>query len=221
MIQYIIIILNLFLLETMLSIDNVAVLAIMVKDLPAKQQTKALRWGIAGAFLFRFICLFIASWLIHFQYLKILGGIYLLFLVAKQYVKEEQEEIHPGRRIVSLLHAIIMVEFLDLAFSIDNILACSALTSNFYLIMIGVGMGIIGIRFMAGYFVKLIYKFPKLEEAAYIVIAILGIRLIVEGILKVRNNNLIIPEYINFGFSILCIIIFLVPLLTTATKEEL
>ena len=75
-----IIVLNLILIESLLSVDNAAVIATMVLDLPPEKRKVALRYGILGAYFFRGVCLVFASWLIKIWWLKPLGGLYLLML---------------------------------------------------------------------------------------------------------------------------------------------
>ena len=70
-------------LEIVLSIDNAAVLAAMVKELPKNQQRKALTYGIAGAYLFRGLALVFASILVQLVWLKVVGGLYLIYLAYK------------------------------------------------------------------------------------------------------------------------------------------
>ena len=74
------IVLSLILLESLLSIDNAAVLSIMVKPLPPEQRNKALHYGIWGAYLLRGVCLLFASFLIKVTFLKIIGSMYLCIL---------------------------------------------------------------------------------------------------------------------------------------------
>ena len=76
------IVLNLILIDSLLSVDNAAVLATMVMDLPQKQRSAALRYGILGAYLFRGVCLLFAAVLVKMWWLKHFGGIYLLYLVV-------------------------------------------------------------------------------------------------------------------------------------------
>lgn len=64
--QAILIILNLIIIESLLSVDNAAVLATMVMDLPKEQREKALKYGIIGAYVFRGICLVLAAWLVKY-----------------------------------------------------------------------------------------------------------------------------------------------------------
>ena len=190
-----IIIANLILIESLLSIDNAAVLATMVMDLPEKQRKKALKYGIWGAYLFRGLALIFASVLISVWWVKPLGGLYLIYIALDWFIKknknsggeEEQEEQHPKesgwlyRNSVGLLGkfwtTVALVEVMDLAFSIDNVFAAVAFSKNLLLVTIGVFIGILAMRFIAQWFVRLMQKFPFLETIAFIVIAILGLKL--------------------------------------------
>ena len=70
----------LVLLEAALSADNALVLAVLVLPLPKEQHNKALRYGIVGAFAFRFLAIFFAAFLINFHIAKLLGALYLFYL---------------------------------------------------------------------------------------------------------------------------------------------
>ena len=89
------VVVNLILIESLLSVDNAAVLATMVLDLPKDQRRKALRYGILGAYVFRGICLLFASLLIQIWWFKPVGGIYLFVLAIKYFFfKKKPEEAH-------------------------------------------------------------------------------------------------------------------------------
>src|SRR3954468_13266432 len=83
------IILNLIVIESLLSVDNAAVLATMVLDLPKDQRPKALRYGIIGAYLFRGLSLLFAAMLIEIWWVKPLGGLYLLWLAGRYFFKKK------------------------------------------------------------------------------------------------------------------------------------
>jgi hypothetical protein len=190
-----IVVFNLILIESLLSVDNAAVLATMVMHLPKDQRGKALRIGLIWAYIFRGLCLLFAYMLIQIWWFKPLGGIYLLFLAIKHFTTkkkhEEPETIsdelehaqrgwlykHTIGRLGSFWSTVIMVEIMDLAFSIDNVLAANAYTNNIILIWLGVFIGILAMRFVAQRFVRLIEKYPFLDTCAFIVIAMLGIKL--------------------------------------------
>lgn len=189
------VILNLILIESLLSVDNAAVLATMVLDLPKDQRKKALKYGIVGAYVFRGICLFFASLLIEIWWFKPIGGIYLLVLAARYFFTRQQDESPEtiaeelARKKRGKLYQmtlglfgpfwsmVILVEIMDLAFSIDNVIAANAYTENIILIWIGVFIGILAMRFVAQGFVKLLEKYSFLNASAYTVIGLLGIKL--------------------------------------------
>src|SRR6186713_2898049 len=67
-------------LEGLLSADNALVLALMILGLPRRDQKKALRYGLVGAFAFRILATLLATYLIRIGWVKLLGGAYLLYL---------------------------------------------------------------------------------------------------------------------------------------------
>jgi YkoY family integral membrane protein len=187
-----IVILNLLLIESLLSVDNAAVLATMVMDLPKDQRAKALKYGIIGAYVFRGLSLVFAAYLVQIAWLKGLGGLYLLWLTidyfrSRSSAGEEDDLLNKKdkkwfqrivKRIGPFWSTVILVEIMDMAFSIDNVFAAVAFTKNIYLIIIGVFIGILAMRFVAQGFVKVMERFPFLESAAFVVIAVLGTKLL-------------------------------------------
>ncbi|MBU6340609.1 MAG: DUF475 domain-containing protein [Bacteroidetes bacterium] len=185
------IVLNLILIESLLSVDNAAVLATMVLDLPSEERPRALRYGIIGAYVFRGLSLIFATWLMKIWWLKPLGGVYLLYLAYKFFSskntpsteddllnKDEKWFYRFTRGWMNKFWAtVVAVEVMDMAFSIDNVFAAVAFTENIYLICIGVFIGILAMRFVANWFVRLLEKFPFLETSAFLVIAVLGVKL--------------------------------------------
>lgn len=184
------VILNLIIIESLLSVDNATVLAIMVKNLPDIQRKKALRIGIWCAYIFRGIAMFFASTLIKIWWLKFLGGLYLLYIVIdwlkSKGTETKEDDIDTDnskifnyfkRYLGQFWSTVIMVEIMDVAFSIDNVFAAVAFTPNIFLVCIGVFIGILTMRLVAQYFTVLIQKYPFLENAAFIVIFVLGLKL--------------------------------------------
>lgn len=231
------IVFNLVIIESLLSVDNAAALAMMVKDLPPKQQGKALKYGIFGAYFFRGLCLIFSSLLIQITWIKALGGFYLMwiainhFLSKKDLNTEVTEEIEKGwlRRMKDGFYnktlglvgpfwaTVTLVEIMDLSFSIDNIFAAVAFTDKIGLICLGVFIGILAMRFVAQKFVVLMEKYPKLEMAAFIVLLLLGLKLVVSYISDFNTKG-ILYKVINshetdMAFSLITLIVFLFPIL--------
>lgn len=196
----IIVVLTLVLLEGLLSVDNAVVLAVMVRHLPDKQQKRALRYGIIGAFAFRIIAVFFVSQLLGFNWLQLVGGLYLLGISVKHSLDRQQvhaagvrgQTARPPRGIPflsPLWSTVVMVELADIVFSIDSILAAVAMVPappadhvglhpKMWVIVTGGFLGIITMRMVAGVFLKLIDRFPKLVDGAYVIIAVIGVKLI-------------------------------------------
>src|SRR5690606_37704321 len=82
----------LVLLEGALSIDNALVLGLLAKRLPKEQQKKALTYGLVGAFVFRFVAVFTATWLIEWRIVKLIGGGYLAYIAIKHMFFEAGED---------------------------------------------------------------------------------------------------------------------------------
>ncbi len=230
----ILIVLNLILIESLLSVDNAAVLATMVMDLPKEQRDKALRYGIIGAYVFRGLCLIFAAQLIKIWWLKPLGGLYLLYLAygffkGKSTPDDESDDLLDKKgnwlyratvgSLGNFWATVALVELMDLAFSIDNVFAAVAFTDNIYLICLGVFIGILAMRFVAQAFVKLMERFAFLESIAFIVIAILGIKL-TASLFTHFQPDLAISKFLDGEtadgiVSILTVLIFVVPILTS------
>lgn len=228
-----VIILNLILIESLLSVDNAAVLATLVRPLPVEERARALRIGVFFAYLFRGLALAFAGVLVRFSWLKLLGGGYLLYLFlhffwSKRAHLDEvaEEEALAEKRITwieNLLgivspfwRTVFMVEAMDLVFSIDNVFAAVAFTDNILLVCIGVFIGIIAMRLVANYFVLLMERFPFLDTLAFLVIGLLGLKLVAEFL-----GDTVLPEWqpllqndaVDAYFSVITATLFFAPVL--------
>jgi predicted tellurium resistance membrane protein TerC len=119
---------------------------------------------------------------------------------------------------------VVAVEFLDMAFSIDNLLAVVSLTKNMIVIIVAVFLGILAMRFVAQKFSILMEKFPKLESTAFIVILLLGIKLIISGLADMLPSLLYVKAILDnhtfdFIFSCFTMLIFFFPLLFPSKKD--
>ena len=193
------IIFSLIILEGLLSSDNALVLAILVRHLPERQQKKALFYGIGGAYFFRFLAIGLGTYLIKIWWIKVFGGLYLLYLVGK-FAKDKLSEcnkddescgIHKG-----LLATIITVELMDISFSVDSITAAFGVSEKIWVLFLGGILGITMMRSIAKLFVSLINKISELETTAYILITIVGFKMIVS------TAGYILPDIILFGLLI-------------------
>ncbi|WP_404330976.1 TerC family protein [Mesobacillus maritimus] len=189
-------------LEGLLAADNALVLAIMVKHLPEEERRKALFYGLAGAFVFRFASLFIISFLVDVWQVQAIGALYLLFIsinhiVRKLVIKDKADEIktEKNKKQSGFWVTVLKVEVADIAFAVDSILAAVALAmtlpntalptiggmdgGKFLVIFAGGLIGVIIMRFAANLFVKLLHARPGLEIAAFLIVGWVGVKLAV------------------------------------------
>jgi YkoY family integral membrane protein len=199
----------------------------MVKDLPKNQQNKALHYGIVGAYLFRGIALLFAGALLQFWWVKPIGGLYLLYLTFKYFkglgTEKEDDDVnkdnHPFYKflnrigLTTFVATILMVEVMDIAFSIDNIFAVVAFSKNQVLIIFGVMIGILAMRYVANRFVKLMEAYPFLETCAFIVIGILGFKLCLAALVHYFPElHWIESEAFDLIISALTLVTFFAPI---------
>ena len=297
------IVINLILLESILSVDNAAVLATMVMDVDKKDRKKALTYGILGAYFFRGLFLVFASVLYKITWLKALGALYLIWLFIghfKKYFKnqaygtriyylikfisislfvlfdphksieviifkvilalyglsllfsifssvslntstnntsqdnnQESKQIDKNSNLIykftvkyigSFSATVILIEIMDLAFSLDNVFAAVAFTDKLGLICLGVGIGIISMRLVANIFVSLLEKFKFLGDIAFAVIGLLGLKLLVSYGCEIISScsfcELVQGEKFDLGVSVLTVLMFVLPVLISLCLKK-
>ncbi len=226
------IILQLIFLEGILSIDNAAVLGALVTPLPNNlevpwpralqkvghslrsvlgfQRMAALRVGLLGAYVGRGIMLFLASFIISNPWLKLIGAAYLVRLAFDNLGAhggeggENEEEAGERIRRRTFWGTVLTVELMDLAFSLDNVVAAVSLSDKLWVVMIGVAIGILTMRFAAGIFSYFVEREPILKTAAYILVLNIGIELVLE-----EFHVLEITDLFRFAVSISTILLSL------------
>jgi YkoY family integral membrane protein len=172
-------------LEGILSIDNALVLALIVSTLPKDQQKKALMYGIVGAVFFRLVAIGMASYLMQWTWVKFVGGGYLIYLAAHYWwtsrKEKKAEQEGPQAKERNFWMTVLIVELTDIAFAIDSILTAVALTTKLWVVMTGGIIGLLMMRFAATMFIKLLDRFPRFEPTAYLLVWIIGTKLVIDG----------------------------------------
>lgn len=181
---------SLVILEGLLSADNALVLAVMVKPLPEKQRKKALFYGLFGAYAFRFIAIGIGVFLIKLWWVKVIGAAYLAWLAVRYFLDRRKEnsndeaeakEIRKEGLFIRLFGnfwgTVASVELMDIAFSVDSVLAAFGISEKVWILLLGGMLGVLMMRGIAGIFLKLIERIPELETAAYVLILIISVKM--------------------------------------------
>jgi tellurite resistance protein TerC len=176
------VVLALILIEGLLSVDNALAIAAMASHLDEKQRKKAMNIGYIGAYGFRIVALFTASFIMGSHWLMLLGSLYLVWLMCSHFAEQGDDEDNGNAKAKkvpqSFASTIAMIAFLDLSLSFDNVVAAVAFARDSkVLVYIGVTLGIITLRLVAGYCIKLLERQPWLEHTAFLLVGFVGLLL--------------------------------------------
>lgn len=188
-------------LEGILSADNALVLAVIAKHLPNDQKKRAIDLGIYMAFVFRFIAIFLISFLANVWEVQAIGAAYLIYLGGKHVYdnffgsKEDDDDKDAKKAGMGFWPTVAKIGVADVAFAIDSILAAVALAvtlpvtplpqfggmdgGRFTIIVLASIAGLVLIKFAANWFVKLLETRPGLETTAYLIVGWVGVKLAV------------------------------------------
>lgn len=186
-------------LEAVLSADNAIALAAIAQNLPdPKLQRQALNIGLVAAYILRISLILVATWVVHFWQFELLGAIYLLWLVYNYFTNEETDDTVPHHHLsfASLWQIIPTIAITDLAFSLDSVTTAIAISEDTWLIITGGTIGIITLRFLAGLFIRWLNEYTHLEDAGFITVGFVGLRLL----LKVFAPDALVPEWVTVVF---------------------
>ena len=234
-----VIIIQLIFLEGILSLDNAAVLGAMVAPLPhdqpipwpralrnighgldrllGMQRDAALKVGLLGAYVGRGIMLALATIVIQNPWLRLVGGLYLLYLALK-YLGELGRDALDGDdttappQVSGFWSVVLAVELADLAFSLDNVVAAVSLSDDYWVVLLGVAIGIVLMRFAASIFSRLIGWEPNLQTAAYLLILAIAVELLLDDLFGIHfvarqlGPLPISPEVQQFGITLVILL---------------
>ena len=181
------VIISLVIIEGLLSVDNALAIAAMASHLDEKRRSVAMNFGYAGAYIFRLGALLVAQWIIDNIWIKLLGALYLLWLMCSHFAAHKEPSDEPEDEVsVEVLQktfasTITAIALMDLSLSLDNVVAAIALAHDKpWAVYVGVTIGIISLRLVAGFALKMIERYPVLEHTAFLLIGYVGAILLVE-----------------------------------------
>jgi YkoY family integral membrane protein len=196
-------------LEGLLSADNAMVLAVLVLGLPKESQRKALRYGIVGAFAFRSAATLLAAYLIRLEWVKLVGAAYLMYLSYRHFFRAESGEARrkpppatPWLGLSAFWATVVKVEFTDIVFAIDSILVAVAMSPKLWVILAGGILGIITMRLVIGQLLAVVERYPPLVDGAFIIIAWVGLKLIVEFLHAGGYIGFEFPRWLSLGLIV-------------------
>jgi tellurite resistance protein TerC len=175
------------------------------------QRQAALKVGLLGAYAGRVLMLFVASIIIRNVWMQIVGAAYLIYLAIRHFGEEYRHgkdlsdevdvaNIRPAG--ANFWSVVLTIELADLAFSLDNVVAAVALSDELWIVIFGVAIGIVMMRFAAQIFTRLIAWEPALADAAFLLLFAIGGELLLEHFLHLE-----LTEWQQFGISIAIIVL--------------
>lgn len=204
----------LVLLEGLLSADNAMVLAVLVLGLPKEEQRKALRYGIVGAFVFRIAATVFAAQMIQLRIVQLIGGLYLLWLPYHHFFRggDAQERRTPPKAtpwlgLSAFWATVVKVELTDIVFAIDSILVAVAMSPKLWVILTGGIIGIIAMRLVIGQLIAVVRRYPALVDGAFVIIAWVALKLLVEYLHDLRVIAWVVPKWLSLGLIVVIFVI--------------
>jgi YjbE family integral membrane protein len=152
---------QIIMIDILLGGDNAVVIALACRRLPLEQRTKAIFWGTFGAIGLRVVLLFFAIALLKVSFLKIIGGLLLLWIGVKLLIPESTShhgKIDAGTNLVAAIKTIIVA---DAVMSLDNVVAVAgAARDSMVLVAFGIIISVPIIVWGSQLVLKLMDRFP-------------------------------------------------------------
>ena len=206
MLEQLIISFQIILIDIVMAADNAIIIGLIAANFAPNNRKKIIAWGVAAAFIFRIIFAFSASYMFEFAWIKILGGVLLLWVInnIRQDLFNQKRIRSPqikSNETESFTKGVYRVLIADLTLSFDNVLGVvGAAKDNYHLLVIGLLLSVFLIATLASYFADYIKKHQWLGYVGIFVILIIAIQLIIGGF--VNYEILSINEEYRFLFSI-------------------
>jgi YjbE family integral membrane protein len=162
---------SIVIIDLILAGDNAVVIAMAVRSLPQKQRLRGIIYGSLAAVVLRVIFTFFVAHLLVFNYIKLVGGLVIIWIAIKLFV-EDEEAAATHKEAASLWHAVRLIVIADITMALDNMLAVGAAShGNLYLLIFGLGLSIPFVVLASGLLSMLMEKYPVI---IYIGAALLG-----------------------------------------------
>ena len=156
---------SIILANVLLSGDNAVVIAMAARGLPANQQNKAIVFGSGAAIIMRIVLTLIAVKMLGLPYLKLVGGLALLYIGANLMSEEEEQHDHEAKPM-GIAAAVRTILIADLVMSLDNVLAVAAAAhGSTVLLVVGLAISIPLIVFGSTLILKVMERFPVIIVA--------------------------------------------------------
>jgi len=177
---------SIVIIDLILAGDNAVVIAMAVRSLPQEQRQKGILFGAAAAVLLRVVLTFFVAQLLNMSYVKLAGGILILWIAVKLFVEGAPEDDHE-RKATTIWQAIKVIVIADITMSLDNMLAVGGAShGNMFLLLFGLGLSIPFIVFTSNLLSMLMDKYPIIIYAGAAILGKVGGEMMITDPFTVR-----------------------------------
>ena len=192
MIEEAIILLQIIFIDIILAADNDIIIGLIAANFVPKYRKQIILWGVAGALVFKIIFAIFATYLFEFYFIKILGGLLLIWIVndlRKDLVEMKNKAKTPliKSKSPSYIHSIYKVLFADITISFDNVIGVVGAAKGYFGFMIfGLVLSVVLTGALATYMANYIQKHIWIAYVGLILILIVGLQLIIGGLVDLE-----------------------------------
>ena len=191
MIEQIIILTQIIFIDIILAADNAIIIGLIASNFVPKNRKQIIYWGVAGALVFKIIFALFATYLFKFYFIKILGGLLLIWIVndLRKDLFEIQKIKKPKNKSMepSFIKSIYKVLFADITISFDNVIGVvGASKGNFGFMIFGLVLSVVLTGALATYMANYIQKHIWIAYVGLIFILIVGLQLIIGGLVDLE-----------------------------------
>ena len=198
MLEQIIVLVQITFIDIVMAADNAIIIGMIASNFTPKNRKQIILLGVSAAFIFRFIFALSANYLFEFSFVKIIGGLLLVWIVndLRRDLFEIKKIKSPTKvsKEPSYTQGVYKVLFADLTLSFDNVIGVvGAAKDHFYIMVFGLLLSVILVGTLASYFAKYIQNNKWIGYVGLAVIFVVALQLIIGGmndlnILQINEN---------------------------------
>jgi YjbE family integral membrane protein len=196
LIEQLIILTQIIFIDIILAADNAIIIGLIAANFIPKNRKKIILWGVAGALVFKVIFAVFATYLFKFYFIKILGGLLLIWIVndlRKDLVEIKKEKKSPTKKSKepSFIKSVYKVLFADITISFDNVIGVVGAAKGYFGFMIfGLVLSVVLTGALATYMAKYIQQHIWIAYVGLVFILIVGLQLIIGGLVDLEILNI-------------------------------
>jgi len=191
LIEQLIILTQIIFIDIILAADNAIIIGLIAANFVPKNRKKIILWGVAGALVFKVIFAVFATYLFKFYFIKILGGLLLIWIVndLRKDLMEIKKIKSPTKtsKEPSFIKSVYKVLFADITISFDNVIGVVGAAKGYFGFMIfGLVLSVVLTGALATYMANYIQKHLWIAYVGLIFILIVGLQLIIGGLVDLE-----------------------------------